>query len=220
MDPNISEILLRNILLGITLAVPVGPAGVAVIQTGLRHGFRRAFLTGLGITLADTTYLLLVFFGLAAALDNLWIKVAIWLFGAAVLINFGIRSLRESGSNAGQVSGAAVTARHPLVSGYLVNISNPIAIVWWIGVFGSLLSESAGTLSRLQALGLSASILIGIMSWHTTTSLLTHWGSRYLNAGVMKWVTRAAGLALTLFGLRFAFFALEAVVNYFGMRLP
>lgn len=45
--------LLGNILPGLSLAAPIGPSGLAVIQNGLRHGFWRAFLTGLGVTLAD-----------------------------------------------------------------------------------------------------------------------------------------------------------------------
>ena len=56
------DLVLRNILLGISLAAPIGPSGVAVIQNGLR----RAFLTGLGVTLADATYLLVVFFGISS----------------------------------------------------------------------------------------------------------------------------------------------------------
>ena len=60
------DLVLRNILLGISLAAPIGPSGVAVIQNGLRRGFRRAFLTGLGVTLADATYLLVVFFGISS----------------------------------------------------------------------------------------------------------------------------------------------------------
>ena len=49
--------IVRNILLGLSLAAPLGPSSVAVIQNGLKWGFRRAFLTGTGVTLADTTYL-------------------------------------------------------------------------------------------------------------------------------------------------------------------
>ena len=56
------DLVLRNILLGTSRAAPIGPSVVAVIQNGLRRGFRRAFLTGLGVTLAAG----LVLLGLAA----------------------------------------------------------------------------------------------------------------------------------------------------------
>src|SRR5665648_151221 len=88
--------LLRNILLGISLAAPIGPAGLAVIQAGLRHGFLRAFITGLGVTLADTTYLLLVFFGLSGLIGIPLVKVLIWSLGALVLIYLGVQSIRDA----------------------------------------------------------------------------------------------------------------------------
>ena len=48
------QTVIRNILLGLALAAPIGPAGIAVIRNGLNHGFFRAFLTGVGITLVKS----------------------------------------------------------------------------------------------------------------------------------------------------------------------
>lgn len=86
--------ILRNILLGITLAIPVGPASLAVIQTGLRAGFWRAWLTGFGVTLADTTYLLVVYFGLSGFMGIPAVKVIVWILGALMLFYLGWQSLR------------------------------------------------------------------------------------------------------------------------------
>ncbi len=60
---------LQYVLLGIMLAAPVGPASLAVIQNGLRGGFWRAWRTGIGVTLADASMLLVVYFGLAAVMS-------------------------------------------------------------------------------------------------------------------------------------------------------
>ncbi len=87
---------LKNFLLGVMLAAPIGPAGVAVIQTGLRRGFRRAFWTGLGITSADLTYMLVVYFGLAGVIAVPMVKIAIWTMGALVLFYLGYLSVRDS----------------------------------------------------------------------------------------------------------------------------
>jgi L-lysine exporter family protein LysE/ArgO len=205
-------IVLRNILLGISLAAPIGPAGVAVIQGGLRGGFWRAFATGLGVTLADTTYLLLVFFGLASFISIPAVKVLVWLFGAGVLIYLGVASILSARRGVDipavpALEGKALPERNPFLTGYLVNISNPLAIVFWVGIYGSLLGTSMGGESRLQALLLSASILVGILIWHTTASVLSHWGRRFLNAGWIKGISIAAGVILILFGVRFGAYA-------------
>lgn len=199
------ELALRNIVLGLSLAAPIGPSGVAVIQNGLRHGFLRAFLTGIGVTMADATYLLLVFFGLYNFLQVTTVKVVIWFLGALALLYFGYRSLREATAPIDVDAPVAITARNPLAVGYIVNVSNPIAAVWWLGVFGSLLSEGVAGTSRLYALAASSTILIGILLWHTTMSLLTNWGNRFLNERSARAISFIAGIALVLFGLRFAY---------------
>ncbi len=104
-----------------------------------------------------------------------------------------------------------VTALNPLLVGYLVNVSNPIAVVWWVGVFGSLLAESGVTGARLSALVLSSSILLGILGWHSAVSLLTHWGGRFVSGRSARLVSLAAGLALVAFAARFAYAAYQTL---------
>jgi threonine/homoserine/homoserine lactone efflux protein len=197
--------ILRNIALGISLAAPLGPAGVAVIQNGLRYGFSRAFLTGLGVTLADAVFLLIVFLGLSPILQWTWVRIGIWCIGAGVLLFLGFRSLRGSRASIDFEVDAPAPARNPLLVGFLVNASNPISVVWWAGVFGALLNETVGTVPRNQALLSSATILIGILGWHSIMALLTHWGRRFLSERAMRIIDLLAGLALIIFGLRFLY---------------
>lgn len=203
----------RNILLGISLAAPIGPATLAVIQSGLQQGFLRAFLTGLGITAADATYLLVVFFGLSGLMAIPFVKVSLWTFGSLVLFYLGIQSLRDARRRIDFERSSIPATRNPLLVGYLVNITNPLAIIWWVGIYGSLLGASAGSGSRIGALLSSSTILIGILSWHATLSFLTHWGKRFLNETTAKVITGAAGIALIVFGIRFAYSAMTALLE-------
>lgn len=207
------NVILRNIFLGLSLAAPLGPSSIAVLQNGLRQGFLRAFVTGLGVTMADATYLLLVFFGLSRFLEVTAVRIGVWAVGAVALTTFGLRSLREARQEIDLQQDVAATARNPLLTGFIVNASNPIAAVWWLGVFGSLLSESAAEASRLSALLSSATILVGILMWHTTASMLSHWGRRFVNERWARLVSLLAGVALLLFGLRFAYNAVLAALG-------
>jgi len=204
--------ILHNILLGISIAAPIGPSSLAVIQNGLRRGFLRAFLTGLGVTMADATILLVIFFGLSGFVHLPLFKILIWTLGTFVLLYLGTQSIREALGKIDLETTRVSTTGNPLWVGYLVNISNPIAIVWWAGIFGSLLGASAGNVAKLDALLNSATILVGILCWHTTTSILTHWGKRFLNERTARYILVIAGLALTLFGMRFAYNAINAVL--------
>jgi threonine/homoserine/homoserine lactone efflux protein len=203
--------ILRNILLGISIAAPIGPSSLTVIQNGLRRGFMRAFLTGLGVTMADATILLVIYFGLSGFVHLPLVKVLIWTLGAIVLFYLGSMSIREARGKIDLEAAKVSTTGNPLWVGFLVNISNPIAIVWWIGIFGSLLGSAASRAAKMDALLSSSTILIGILCWHSTTSLLTHWGRRFLNERTARVILVVAGVALILFGIRFAYNAIRTI---------
>jgi threonine/homoserine/homoserine lactone efflux protein len=203
--------ILRNIFLGISIAAPIGPSSLTVIQNGLRRGFLRAFLTGLGVTMADATILLVIYFGLSGFVHLPLVKVLIWTLGAIVLLYLGSMSIREALGKIDLETAKVSTTGNPLWVGFLVNISNPIAIIWWIGIFGSLLGSAASSTAKMDALLSSSTILIGILCWHSTTSLLTHWGRRFLNERTARIILVVAGVALILFGIRFAYNAIRTV---------
>jgi len=203
---------LKNFLLGVMLAAPIGPAGVAVIQTGLRRGFQRAFWTGLGITSADLTYMLVVYFGLAGVIALPMVKILIWTMGALVLFYLGYLSIRDSGRKLDFSAAKAPSTRNPFLVGYLINISNPIAVVFWLGIFGSLIGVNGAAAAGIGALLRGLSILAGILAWHTSMAILTHWGQRFVNEKSARIISIVAGIALIGFGLRFGYYALEALL--------
>lgn len=207
------DIIVRNVLLGISLAAPLGPSGVTVIHTGLRRGFLPAFVTAVGVTLADATYLLIVYFGLSGFMSRPLVNVVVLGMGTLVLIYLGIQSMREAGKGFDIDTQSPASTRNPLLVGYLVNVSNPIAVVWWVGVFGGLLGLTPGGTHSIRALGLSTTILIGILAWHTSTSALSHWGRGFLSSGFTKGVSIVAGISLILFGLRFGYQAIRILTG-------
>ncbi len=201
----------RNILMGIALAAPIGPASIAIIQGGLHGGFPRAFKTGLGITGADITYLMLVYFGFARWINIPIVKGLILCTGTVILFYLGVQSIRNRNKKI-DFNGTSIRKTGPaFLVGYLVNISNPLAVVFWLGIFGSLISTTADQASSLMALIRGAAIILGILSWHTSMAVLTHWGKRFLNERYTQIISIAAGMVLIAFGARFAVFAFETL---------
>lgn len=58
------EYLIKGMLIGFSVAAPVGPIGVLTINRTLTQGRIQGFATGMGATLADTVYGVIAGFGL------------------------------------------------------------------------------------------------------------------------------------------------------------
>ena len=82
--------LVQNILLGLSLAAPIGPVNLEIIKCGLNSGFKQAFLTGFGAMCADTTYLILIFFGLTSFLNFAFMKIFLGIAGSIILVYLGV----------------------------------------------------------------------------------------------------------------------------------
>ena len=65
------DIFLRGLLIGFSIAAPVGPIGVLCIRRTLANGRLAGFLSGMGAASADMFYGAVAAFGLTAIQDVL-----------------------------------------------------------------------------------------------------------------------------------------------------
>ena len=200
--------LVQNILLGVSLAAPIGPCNLAIIKRGLRYGFFPAILVGLGVVVADATYLLLIYFGLSHIINTPHVRTIIWFFGAVVLLYLGYRSVKEYFEEIRMEGSELKTGGNSFIIGFMVNISNPMSIVWWVGVFGSVISSSVHESSQTVALLNSSTILVGVMAWHSSVAALLHWGRRFVTVSMMRYVSLIFGFVLLGFSCYFCYNAL------------
>ena len=89
------------------------------------------------------------------------IKLFLWSFGAFVLIYTGIESLKM------QIKLALVIREMmiQLLKLFLVfmSLSNPLTILFWLGIFGSILAKAASSYNKEQLLLYSFRIILGIL---------------------------------------------------------
>jgi threonine/homoserine/homoserine lactone efflux protein len=75
-----TDYLIKGIIIGFSIAAPVGPIGVLTIKRTLTAGRISGFVTGMGAAMADTVYGIIAAFGLTAISSFLltqefWIKL-------------------------------------------------------------------------------------------------------------------------------------------------
>jgi threonine/homoserine/homoserine lactone efflux protein len=199
------NIIFQNILLGLSIAAPIGPASIAILKSGFRGGFRAAIKVALGVVSADVTYVLVAYFGLARLITIPAVKTAILFFGMLVLAYLGYQTMKDAAKNVDVEVNSLLSKKNLFLQGYAVNISNPMAVVWWLGVIGSILATTAQDGSSLVTLAYTLTIVLGIFIWHTGLSLVSHFGQRTFSSKVVKTISIISGLVLIGFALRFGY---------------
>ena len=91
------KIIAQGLLLGFSIAAPVGPVGVLCIRRSMAGGFRSGLASGLGAASADAIYGTIAAAGLTLIADFL-ISQQFWLglLGGAFLFYLGIKLKRPA----------------------------------------------------------------------------------------------------------------------------
>ena len=85
--------LIKGIVLGFSIAAPVGPIGILCIRKTLQYGRLSGFFSGLGAALADMIYGSIAAFGLTI-ISNALLAFQFWLrlSGGIFLVYLGIKT--------------------------------------------------------------------------------------------------------------------------------
>lgn len=143
-------------------AASPGPATLAVSATAMAHGTRTALLFGLGLAAGLAFWGVLAAAGLGALLaQSAGALFALRLAGGAYLLVLAVRSARSALSGAPDPALPAQRPARPLLSGLLLNLSNPKAVLAWMAVLALGLAPERGgahlalTTALLAVLGLA-----------------------------------------------------------------
>lgn len=204
--------LFSYILLGLSLSAPIGPINAAQLDKGIRYGFWHAWLVGVGAMCADALFMLMIYLGLAQYVELPLVKTFLWSFGAFVLIYTGIESMTASHTKETDRS-LSSTKMKAFRTGFLMALSNPLNILFWIGIYGSILAQISSQYEHAQLLVYSGGIFIGIMLWDLTMAGAASGARRWMTARLLRGVSVFSGLLLIGFGLYFGYQAIKMFVG-------
>lgn len=167
---------LKGLALGLTLQISVGPVFFAVLHKAAVEGSREAFKMSLGAAVVDACYIAVSFTGIAALLQIKALQSVILAAGAAVMVYFGLRYIKNASVGNKKLSENTLESTRNLfkggsfVYGLKLTAVNPLTIVFWSGTFGALLASGilAGPVeAALTAAGCVTSTLLflGLISF-------------------------------------------------------
>ena len=199
--------LLKGLIIGFSIAAPVGPIGVLCIRRTLTGGRASGLVSGLGAASADAIYGCIAGFGLAF-ISNFMVSQQAWLrlIGGLFLCYLGLKTLLTKPAEQ-----AALAEGNGLIGAYastlLLTLSNPMTIISFAAIFTGLgLARTSGNYVSAGVLVLG--VFIGSAMWWIILSGVVGIFREKFNSRGLLWVNRISGAIITGFGL----FALLSVV--------
>jgi threonine/homoserine/homoserine lactone efflux protein len=194
------DIFLRGLLIGFSIAAPVGPIGVLCIRRTLANGRLTGFLSGMGTASADMFYGAVAAFGLTAVQDLLlgqsdWLR----LIGGIFLIYLGLKTfLSKPADHATNVTRGGLFGAY--LSTFILTITNPLTILSFLAIFAGL---RVGTTDGdyLSAGVLVFGVFLGSASWWFTLSSLVGLFRDRFDTTWKTWINRIAGMIVFVFGV-------------------
>nr|WP_316642427.1 LysE family transporter [uncultured Roseateles sp.] len=129
----------KSLLIGLSIAAPVGPIGLLTIQRSLQLGSRAGLATGLGAAAADAAYGAVGAFGVAWLINALSAaRLPLALFGGAFLLWMAWQLLRAPVVESTQAVGVPAPLWRHFASTFVLTLSNPATIFSFIAIFGAM----------------------------------------------------------------------------------
>lgn len=196
-------VLFSYLFLGFTLAAPIGPVNSARLDKGIKNGFFHAWIVGTGALFADAAFMLLVYLGLIRFLSIPVVQIFLWLFGGFVLIYTGVEAMISSRNMTLDFSRKKDSLISCFLTGFFMAITSPLSILFWLGIYGSVLAKTAENNGTELLILYSCMIFLGLTFWDIFVAGLTSGFRRFLNNTTLKIISIVSGASLVIFGLYF-----------------
>jgi len=192
--------LIKGLLIGLSVAAPVGPIGVLTIKRSLSEGRLSGFVTGMGAALADTVYGAVAGFGLSA-ISGFLMAQAFWLklVGGLFLLYLGYKALMSRpASKEAEINSKGLLGN--FISTFFLTVTNPSTIFSFLAIFAGL-GLGAEKNDYPHALLLVLGVFLGSSAWWLILSSAVGSLRTKIRPVHLLWINRLSGLLILGFGI-------------------
>jgi threonine/homoserine/homoserine lactone efflux protein len=188
----------QALLVGLSIAAPVGPIGLLTIQRTLDRGLLVGLATGLGAAAADAIYGAIGAFGVRAAIEALsGARAVLALAGGLFLMALAVRTWRSAGAASAVPAASGSGVGRAFASSFALTLSNPATILSFVAIFAVL----AGRAPTASAAWMVAGVFLGSALWWLLLCAGVVRLRRRLGSAALAAIRRGSAALLFGFGL-------------------
>ena len=134
------EDIFAAIPLGFILAFMIGPVFFVLLETSAIKGVRAALALDFGVIFSDVVFILIAYFSTNQLLEKIKDDPALFIFGGAILVTYGIVSLVKNKTTYNRIEDPTVMIIQKnnyfrlFVKGFLLNFINIGVLGFWLGI--------------------------------------------------------------------------------------
>jgi threonine/homoserine/homoserine lactone efflux protein len=194
---------LKGFLVGVIVAVPVGPISILCIQRTLARGRAAGIISWSGMATGDALYASIAVFGLTFLSDGMTqYESQLQLAGAMFLVLLGVRTYRKKAVPRGQGISTNRLLRY-FTSTVFLTLTNPFTIIAFAALFAGFGVGDIGA-NPMHAGQLVLGVLCGSSSWgFFLSAMFNHLRSRFTEEG-FRHLNHVSGIVIVTLGLALA----------------
>lgn len=190
-------LVIKSVLIGFVVAMPVGPIGVLCIDHSIRGGMRQGVTAGFGAALADGIFGFIGGLGSAALISGVSDPWEFKFIGATLILLLGLKNLFSSRAVDKHVEMKSELLK-TFVTTFFLTLTNPLTILSFAAIFaglGIVLDE----IPKITAVYLGAGIFVGSLLWWLSLAFFSSMISKRMNLKNVSRITRISGVLLIAF---------------------
>ncbi len=196
------EILLKGIVLGLMVSMPLGPIGIILINRTIKRGFLSGFFSGLGLASADTILAILAGLGFTVIIGFLKEeRLLITIIAGITIIGVGIKVFmsnpvkdfrnKEKGNK---------SLWRDFYSVFVLSITNPYTVFIFVAFFSGI--HIAGNVRPEQMpFSLFPGVFLGAIAWWFFLSYFLSRFKKKIRLRRIVMINKAGGITIIIIGI-------------------
>lgn len=184
---------------GLAYCAAPGVINAEGIRRGLNHGFRSSMLFQMGALAGAVFWAIVALSGLAVMPSSVEVRFLLGTGGGLLMVWMAWGIVRGAWQE--YASMAQPKRYNDLLLGALLSLTNPFAVLFWLGIGGGLLVGDVSISPLLSAAIAVGAIVLAKLLWSVALASAATYGRRLVCSSAFRWINVAVGVCMALGGI-------------------